>query len=138
MQILRFSVLWILSSQILNILVSPLKMRNQIFTIQHISLRPYCPSSFWLLFHVRKRCELYKSENVAFCYKISFTTFRKCCKSTTSLLHYVGKKIFLLKILLWSGCTETSCLGNDLLIGCLKLEALTLRLFLQQVCIYGL
>lgn len=50
-------------------------------------------------------------------------------KSTTSLLCYIGKKMFFLKILIWNGYTETSCLGNDLSIGSLKLEALTLRLF---------
>jgi hypothetical protein len=50
-------------------------------------------------------------------------------KSTKSLLCYVGQNYSFLKILTWNDYTETSCLGNDLLIGCLKLEALTLRLF---------
>ena len=107
--------------------VSSLKIRKKIFTLQYTSLRPMLPLTLWLSFHVGKRCEFYTSENVTFHVEI-------CSK----LIVLCWRKLLFLKTLIWNGYTDTSCLGNDLLIGYLKLGALTLRLFSPLVCIHGL
>ena len=88
------------SSQILSIFsISLSKIRKKSFTVPIFHWNPCYHSSFWLFFCVRKSCELYKIENVAFCVKV--------CKKFIVLCW--GEKMFFLKIL------DLECLHRNLM-----------------------